>query len=42
MFNNQVKLTALLRSIERRSLPECCTRVEVPTHGRSVFVARPE
>ena len=25
MFNNQVKLTALLRSIERRSLPECWT-----------------
>ncbi len=25
MFNKQVKLTALLRSIERRSLPECST-----------------
>ena len=25
MSNKQVKLTALLRSIERRSLPECST-----------------
>ena len=39
MSNNQVKLTALLRSIERRSLPECWT---CPSGEERTYPDRPD